>query len=395
MFNLTKIQNKFIIIILILIIYIISFQAIKSNKIDRNSYVNLISWEASIISLENKQISLNIQDRKALSIWDTIKTTSDETLAIIEWWDGSITRMWWKSELKIKSNLVSDDKTNIQISFELIKWKTWSNVISFMWNGSYFKASYADKEAAVRWTIFELNADKQYLYVDKHEVQMTNKSGEKLIIWEQTALDLNTFSIITLIDFLKKYQDEAWLKINESLDNEFIKNLKAKLDEIVILKDNLKNIISNSDFKNIDLSEKQELYNKLLEQYQNLDFISPEDNDLYKQKLEYKKYLSILAPEEDKQALTIKTLYDLSDFKWNYDLESLKDTVSILSINKDSLSSLNIDFNEILEKVYFPEEIKKQLNIIYENEVFDIISSETQKVKWFFSSFMYFLKNLF
>jgi len=391
MFNFTKSKNKFIIIIIILIISIISFQSIKSTKIDRNSYVNLVSWEADIVSSENKTIKLNLQDRKVLSIWDVIKTTSSEALAVIEWWDGSITRMWWKSELKITSTSISDDKTKIQISFELIWWKTWSNVVSFMWSESYFKASYADKEAAVRWTVFELNADKWYLYVDKHEVQITKKTWEKLIIWEQEAINLNTFSIIPLLDFVKKYQDEVWVKINGNLDTEFIKNLKSQLDNIVVLKDDLVNMISDIDIKNISLEEKQKLYNNILKEYQSLDFISPEDKELYKRKLEYKKYLSFLASKEDKQILAMKTIYDLSDFKWEYDLDSLKDTISVLSINKD----LNMDFNKILEKTYFSEEIKQQLNIVYENEIFNILSSEAWKVKWTFTEFLDFIKQYF
>ena len=80
---------------------------------------------------------------------------------------------------------MSDDLLKINISFKLEKWKTWSNVVSFIWKESYFNQEFADTTAAVRWTIYEVNLDKDYLYVDSHEVKLTNNSWKTEIVSEK------------------------------------------------------------------------------------------------------------------------------------------------------------------------------------------------------------------
>ena len=124
----TKIKNKFIIFIILIIIWIIWFWIFSSfyNKnVDRDSYVILLNWKAVL----NNNI-LSLDEKEKLSIWDTIRTIWEDALAILEWWDWSVTRLWWDTSIEINELFVSNDLWKLNISFELINWKTWSNVIS-------------------------------------------------------------------------------------------------------------------------------------------------------------------------------------------------------------------------------------------------------------------------
>ena len=42
-----------------------------------------------------------------------------------------------------------------------------------------------DTEAAVRWTIFNLDLTKEYLYVVDHSVKLTNSEWEEYIVNEK------------------------------------------------------------------------------------------------------------------------------------------------------------------------------------------------------------------
>jgi len=126
-----KIKNKFIIFIILIIVSIVWFWIINSfsdKKINRDSYVLLINWNATLNSVPLKK-----ETRKLLTVWDTVRTIWNSALAVLEWWDGSVTRLWWNSSVKIDDLYLSDNLDTINISFELLKWKSWSTVISFLW----------------------------------------------------------------------------------------------------------------------------------------------------------------------------------------------------------------------------------------------------------------------
>ena len=96
-----KNKNKFIYFIIILIVIIIWIWISISlffKSVDRNSYLELVSWEW----LLNDKV-LQIWKKEKLSKEDIIETKTKDSLAIIEWWDWSITRLWWNTKVKIEN----------------------------------------------------------------------------------------------------------------------------------------------------------------------------------------------------------------------------------------------------------------------------------------------------
>ena len=195
-----KIKNKFIILIIISLIAVIFFWIYKSYFFElknRNSFAVLVEWEWL---LNEKLLKLN--EKKELKIWDYVKTIWDNSLIVIEWWDWSLTRIGWNSRIRIDELFVDSDLLNINLSFELLSWKSWSNVINFMWEWSYFKESFRDIEAWVRWTIFNVDLDKEYVSVTKHKLSLIKNIDQEVFeISEENPFSLKTFSFISLINY--------------------------------------------------------------------------------------------------------------------------------------------------------------------------------------------------
>lgn len=367
-----KIQNKFIIVIIIFIVAVVWIETYKSIfllNIDRNSYVVLIEWEATLNNIDlNKNIKLEINQKELLNKKDKIKTIWEKSLAIIKWWDWSITRMGGNSEIIVEKADVEKNLLNIQISFKLEKWKTWSDVISFIWEDSYFHETFADTTAAVRWTVFEVNLIKEYLYVESHEVKLTKGDWKTEIIWEKKPFDLNKFSFIDLSKFIINIQDKAWKKLNNDLDKEFYNSIIKNIWDI--------NNITINKIENINEltgEKKIEIYNELLSEYQKFNFIKADDIENYWKKIELKKELITLAWEKDKQNLIITTLYDFKDLINNKQFWEVENTFLILVENKDYLQKLDINISDyfnydVFKNIKIPEWLKKE----FENNLNDI-----------------------
>jgi hypothetical protein len=125
-----KTGNKFIIFVILGIIWITGVTLYSSffNSPSRDSFVILLNGKAML-----NQKMLEWDTRNKLQVWDSLRTIWEKSLAVIEWWDGSVTRLWGDSRLTIGELRVSDNLWKINISFELLNGKTWSNVISFIW----------------------------------------------------------------------------------------------------------------------------------------------------------------------------------------------------------------------------------------------------------------------
>jgi len=354
-----KIKNKFIITIIVLISILLSYWTylsfIKTN-IDRNSYIVLITGEAYLnwnkLKLEKKE-KLNSSTEKK----DKIKTIWKDSLAIIEWWDWSLTRVWWNSELEVFEHNIDKNLAKINISFKLLKWKTWSNVISFIWDWSYFNQYFADKNAAVRGTIFEVNLEKSYLYVDKHEVKITDSHWKEKIIKEKTPFDIKNFSFLSLEEFILEIKDKTWEELNKKLDIEFFNKLKENLEK------NLDIIIKKAnediwDITNLTEEKRKHAYDEVLKNYQKINFISSEDKEIFKIKNSYRSNLiDLSSTTNNKKSLVLNTLYDFKDSISNKNYSWLKENLKILWENKNLLKELDIDFNN-----YFDVNIFKQIN---------------------------------
>ena len=363
-----KIKNKFIIFIIALLVLIISFWILKSYfdyKSGNDSFALLINWEATI---NNGKLPLNTKTK--LYLWDNIKTIGEDTFLVLEWWDGSMTRLWWNTSVKIEELYVSNNNWIINISFSLLNWKTWSNIVSFLWEWSHFKEFFRDNEAAVRWTIFNVDLDNNYLNVIDHKVTLTKIDWEKLVINENKILDISNFSFLSLEDFIKLFRNFDWEKSNKLIDKEIYAWLKEQLykdlEDINKFKDiDLENIISN-------VNAKKDLYNELLQDYQKLNFIKSDDEKLFKTKLELKATLIKLANEENKNKLIENTLYDFKDLIYLEEFWNLDFILEILWDNKELLSKFNLKDYIDIEKI--PDSIQNSifndLNI-FQNTLWD------------------------
>jgi len=184
-----------------------------ANRIDTNSYLSLIEWQWTL----NEQL-LELETRQSLEAWDKIRIIWDSSLALIEWWDGSITRLAGNTKISIWEANISKDYTKINISFDLISGKSWSNVVSFLWKDSYFKQSFENVEAWVRWTVFNVDLEAWYISVLDHQVSLKKQDGTEVLITENKPFSLKTFSFIALSDFILNIRDTAWQDINTDFD---------------------------------------------------------------------------------------------------------------------------------------------------------------------------------
>lgn len=349
-----KIKNKFIIFIIIIIISIIWFGVYNSyfNNIDRDSYVLLVDWNATLNSLPLKP-----DEKEIINVWDTIRTLWNSSLAILEWWDGSVTRLWWNTTVKIDNLYLSKNLDTINIKFNLLSWKSWSNVISFLWSESYFKEEFSETVAAVRWTIFDVDLTNDYLYVIDHKVTLTKSDWEQIEVLQNKPINLTNFDFISLEEFLSKFKDKAWEKLNNWFDINLLKSLEEQvtsdLNELINIDDlNIDKVLDSSDLK------KEELYNKILTDYQKLNFIKSDNEVLFKKKIELKEALIKLSSDENKQMLMQNTFYDFNNIIDSKNYDNLDILLPILESNKELLKSLN--FNKITDFNSLPEKIKNK-----------------------------------
>lgn len=358
-------KNKFVLVIVSFVLIVLWYVAVdnflKSN-IDRNSYLILLEWEASI-----NEKTINLDDKVKLEIKDEVKTIWDSSIAMIKWWDWSITRLWWNSVLIINESDIDKDLLKIKIWFELVKWKSWSDVISFIWEDSHFEQTFADTTAAVRWTIFEVNLENDYIYVDKHEVKLTKESWDEVIVKEKTPFIISSFSFTKLLNFIKDFQDNSFRDLNIKLDKEFYSDLLNSIWDI-------ENITFETvnDLTELTEEKKNELYNKALAQYQKINFISTDDVENYKNKLELKKLLIDLSDSWDKENLLITTFYDFKTLAKNKQIDLMAENFSIISDNSDILKNLNIEFKDylnfdILNNLALPEWLKTEFENNFNN----------------------------
>ncbi|MDP2090917.1 MAG: FecR domain-containing protein [Candidatus Gracilibacteria bacterium] len=371
-----KIKNKFIIFIIMTIIGIV-LTLFLSSYLEKNknvySYVVLINGEAKL-----NENSLFVKEKTKLTVGDMVQTIGNDSLVVLEWGEGSVTRLGGNSSIKISELHISSDLSQININFNLLSGKSWSNIVSFFGENSYFKQYFRDSEAAVRGTVFNVDLENDYLYVTNHKIDLTTSNGEKLIINEQEPFDIKTFSFIKLENFIKSIKDKSFEEINKQFDKELILNLRYRLEK------DLKSInkLVNIDIKQAltDDVKKTELYNKFLYDYQKLNFVQSSDVDLFKLKLEIKDKLLQLSQGENKDILINSTLFDFKEIIDSKNYESLDKLLNILSDNKEVLNKFNL--NDYLNKSIIPVDIQNR------------ISDEFGLLKNFFGSSINTLKNI-
>ncbi|MCD5380492.1 FecR family protein [Candidatus Gracilibacteria bacterium] len=344
-----KIKNKFIISILLIIGLIIGVQLFISSKgVDTNSYVVLVKGE---VSVGDEQ--LGQEERIMLEVGDEI-ITKDDSICVVEWGDGSLTRLGENGKITIEELNIEEDLSKINLQFKLTEGKTWSNVVSFLGEKSYFKQNFEDIEASVRGTVFDVNLGTDTIFVQDHEVALDNGEQQK-IVKEGTAFNFKTFSLVEITEFLNNIRDRAWEDYNKTGDDKYFEKLKQELlksfsseNVTAIVTDKIGSSAGDLDEleKNISTftgEKKQQAYDSLLTQYQKLNFVSADDGELFTQKNNIKKALIAAAGDEDKKSLVQYSIYDLKDAMDGENLDAIKNTISLIGKNKDILGELNID----------------------------------------------------
>ena len=230
--------------------------------------------------------------------------------------------------------------------------------------------------------MFNVDVENDYIYVADHQVNLTKEDGTEIIISEDKPFSLETFSFISLTNFIQNVRDTAWQDINRTFDQNYVLDLKDALEdnfrannpltvflEIFSTKHKiLKELETGQSFEKIDtwsakLSEKKRLdtYNEVLSRYQSINFIDPSDTDFYGKKTMYKKTLILLSQDtEEKEMLLRSTLLDLEDMIKSKNLDNIGGTLSIITENKDLLK--NIDIKSIIStQDLIPESLKNML----------------------------------
>ncbi len=367
-----KNKNKFIYFIIILIVIIIWIWISISlffKSVDRNSYLELVSWEWFL----NDKV-LQIWKKEKLSKEDIIETKTKDSLAIIEWWDWSITRLWWNTKVKIENQFVAKNKDQVNILFRLFSGKTWSNVVTYLWEDSYFNQTYSDTEIAVRGTVYVVDADNDYLQVESHKVELTNKQFGKKEVTENKQLKLSNFEFISLDDFIKFFKDKWFFELNQKLDKEYLLKLSLEVEKRV--KDFV--YIAGKNIDNLTKEQREKLYKTILSSYQDLNFVSLENSEkLFNLKIALKEKLIDLAPDTEKPSLLSTFSYDLKDIFKNKNFWNFEKITDILKENQKYLDYNN--FTKMLENLGIKFDFWDSLNKLIDTFKEKVLNSANYK----------------
>lgn len=394
-----KLKNKFILGVISIIALIVSLQvflAYSNHNVDTNSYLTLIKWNATL-----NEVRLEADTKNILASGDKVRVIGESSLALIEWWDGSLTRLGGNTKISIDQNQISKDYTNINISFELIAGKTWSNVVSFIGKDSSFTQTFDGIEAWVRGTIFDVDLEKKFIHVSDHAVDLTDTTGNVLRIAKGEVLSVNDFTFVEFSEFLSSLQDDAWKQLNEQFDSEHIAQLKEKFElslqdknpfvfilswispkyALLYKLDTSKSYESVSEYiESLSESKKKDLYNDVLSKYQSMNVISWEDTAAYNKKLFYKRALIDLSPDStDTKRLLESSVYDLQDIVDSGSTEWLTSTLHLLNDNSSLISDVDMSFLQGgLE--YIPEDLLEEFKSSF-GQLEDILDIDFSRLK--------------
>ena len=328
-----------------------------------------MSWEW----LLNDKV-LQIWKKEKLSKEDIIETKTKDSLAIIEWWDWSITRLWWNTKVKIENQFVAKNKDQVNILFRLFSGKTWSNVVTYLWEDSYFNQTYSDTEIAVRGTVYVVDADNDYLQVESHKVELTNKQFGKKEVTENKQLKLSNFEFISLDDFIKFFKDKWFFELNQKLDKEYLLKLSLEVEKRV--KDFV--YFAGKNIDNLTKEQREKLYKTILSSYQDLNFVSLENSEkLFNLKIALKEKLIDLAPDIEKPSLLSTFSYDLKDIFKNKNFWNFEKITDILKENQKYLDYNN--FTKMLENLGIKFDLWDNLNKLIDTFKEKVLNSANYK----------------
>lgn len=171
----------------------------------------VVRWETAYDLTVGETFVVAVGDR-VIASWDG--------LALIVWPDGSITRIGESTEITIREMDVASDYSQIRVSFDLDKWKIWTNVVRALFGDSVFETQIPSERvtAWVRGTIYEINLDRYYIHAVNHAVELHDGKNN--------AVTLFPGEVVAASNILQKLSrdilDQGWNLINEYADIEYI-----------------------------------------------------------------------------------------------------------------------------------------------------------------------------
>jgi len=231
-------QKHSVLLVIVWLFAIISgllFSDFSKSPVSNSGIINpyVLSTKGTTLIIRDRLISLEEYKQAPIIVGDKIRTLADSQ-ATVFWPDGSVTRLGEKSSIKINEMKAKSISENIQIDFSLESGKSWSNVIRYLYDASYFHERFNNEKAlaTVRGTVFEINLDNQYVHTIDHAISvedMKNK-GKNVLVTAGWMLDTQSMQII-----LQKKLDEAWNALNTREDivymNERMKMAKEQFGD--------------------------------------------------------------------------------------------------------------------------------------------------------------------
>lgn len=345
------------------IFVILTFQiysVYSQNTRDTQTYLQLLSSE---VFLNSNPVSKD--ERYIISEGDIIRTW-DSWRALIEWGDGSLTRIGENSQLRIDSADVNVERTFINIRFELLSWRTWSNVVSFLGSDSSFTQKIEWLDAGVRGTIFEVDMESWFIHVSEHVLELTNPQGDILILSNQTPFDIISWVFIDFDEFVTSFQDIAWAEFNKVSDIQYRQELLTNLQSSIERNNPFLKIMEwifphYRILYELDTSEEftrtEELIENLSERwiqrtksliesrYQDFNFLTPDQENLYARKIRYQKALLILSDDRlFQQDILERSMLDLQSSINFWNTREVEILTSLLESYDDVIPHIDSHF---------------------------------------------------
>ena len=148
-------------------------------------------------------------------------------------------------------------------------------------------------------------------------------------------LNTDSFTLISLQDFLEAFEDIDWTTLNKNEDIRYLVTLKDALEKEIQGRNPFLFILEyfspkyrllyeldtaedyetvQSQLEKIKLKHYEKVYTAVLEKYQKYNFVSSSQFEFYKRKIFYKRALVYLAPNDDEKEQLLRTsLYDLQN----------------------------------------------------------------------------------
>lgn len=352
----------------------------------------------------NEKDILEYKGWKILKNWENINFTKSENkyydLYISDW---SIARLDLSSDVKItfwKDNnlfaFIKESNKESKISMFFEAGSAWI----FAWNkedsDSEITLKTQDIVAAVRWTIFKIDSDKQEVIVYKWKVEVTKNNKKEEILWNEKEWE---------IPYIKWEEKNKSPEKNISLKNTFTtysyENWKVKEEKNVVLnKSNINNYVwlQNWKYYILEIDEKSWLFKtyKRLDNFTRSGGKSISDLKENEKELFYSEKIFYIGPPKDSclEIINKEWIEFYNNCEENYwkIFEGYKKDVSNNRTDRNTIDIKNYD-NYILDFEMTWEELLKFWNSDWElfwnifgeknncnNKICDLLKIEDNKI---------------